>query len=287
MEENIMVEMDAPAIDAPVADTQESGGEEVVNAADLLNEEPTQAETVVEEPPVATVEPQQDDAAPPPKIYTKSEFDEAVRRQAQYIRRGIEQERQKDPYWLAGKRLAEMQAMADGVAPETAIQRVLADGFERQVEALAGDPKALVRAILGQQIGFQPPALQPQQQDPNKEVAQAIANDIRACVQSGELPENFKIDDYTQIYPDFVSDCAEFGVRSAIRTVKALQASQAKQQTVLHKAAINNSLPKPIRPGSSAQETAQIDYTKMSGKEFDRLLDRMHEAHMQGKTVRI
>ena len=77
MEENIMVEMEAPTIEAPVADTQEGGGEEVIDAVDLLNEEPAQAETVVEEPPVATEEPPQDDAAPPPKTYTKSEFDEA------------------------------------------------------------------------------------------------------------------------------------------------------------------------------------------------------------------
>lgn len=277
---------------ASAADTPVGAGEDVVSAADLLTEETapeqSEGETVKPEEPKATEPPQQADAAPEPKTYTQKEFDEAVRRRTQYIRKGLEEEREKDPYWQAGKRLAQLQSLSDGVDPSVAIQKVLSDGFERQAEALSNDPKAIARLLLGNQIGMQPmPAPKAQQQNDTREVARSIAQDITACVENGELPQGFQLDDYVKVYPDFISDCAEYGVRAAIRTVKALQATQQQQQKTLQKAAANNALPRPIRPGANVQEDGQIDYSKLSKEEFQRVKQRMHEEYLRGKTVRI
>lgn len=285
MQDNIMVETIAPTIEAPAADTQESGGEQVVNAIDLLDDSVAQADPVEQEPPVATDAPQQDDAAiKPEKTYTQKEFDEAVRTRIGYAKRDMEQKWMQDPFYRAGKQLAEMQAAADGVTHEQALQRILNEDFERRVEAMAADPKSLARAMLGGAFNGQPAAPKPEPKE--NSVARTIAMDIQDCVQNGELPQDFKLDDYTAVNPEFVNDCAQYGVRAAVHTVKMLQQAQAKQNETLQKAAVNNSLPKPMRPGASAP-AAQIDYTKMSSADFQKLLDRMQEEHLRGKTVKI
>lgn len=285
MQDNIMVETIAPTIEAPAADTQESGGEQVVNAIDLLDDSVAQADLVEQEQPVATEVPQQDDTAiKPEKTYTKKEFDEEVRTRIGYAKRDMEQKWMQDPFYRAGKQLAQMQAAADGVTPEQALQRLLNEDFERRVEAMAADPKSLARAMLGGAFNGQPAASKPEPKE--NSVARTIAMDIQECVQNGELPQDFKLDDYTVVNPEFVNDCAQYGVRAAVHTVKMLQQAQAKQNETLQKAAVNNSLPKPMRPGASAP-AAQIDYTKMSSADFQKLLDRMQEEHLRGKTVNI
>lgn len=285
MQDNIMVETIAPTIEAPAADTQESGGEQVVNAIDLLDDSVAQADPVEQEPPVATDAPQQDDAAiKPEKTYTKKEFDEEVRTRIGYAKRDMEQKWMQDPFYRAGKQLAQMQAAADGVTPEQALQRILNEDFERRVEAMAADPKVLARAMLGGAFNGQTAEAKP---EANKNpVVKRIATDIMECIEFGELPRDFDVDSYAKENPSFIEDAAKYGVRGALHKSEIRQSLEAKQNETLQKAAVNNSLPKPMRPGASAP-AAQVDYTKMSGDDFWKLLGRMQEKNLRGITVNI
>lgn len=287
MEENLVVTNAAGSeMQPPVADGQAGAGEEI-SAADILAESTEQtAETVNTAPPVATEEPVQADAAPQ-KTYTQSEFDDAVRQRAGHIQRGMEQKLHQDPYYLAGKRLAEMQAMSDGVTPEIAVQRVLNEGFERQAQALAADPQALARAVLGNRIGMNPPPIIQPLADERSAIASNIAAGLRECAERGELPRDFDLNKTVERYPDFLEDCTQYGVRAALNTVRKLDAMNASQQQTLQQAAVNNALPKPIRPGANTQEDGPIDYTKLSQKDWQRMNQRFREESLKGRAVRI
>lgn len=283
MEENLVVTNAASSeMQPPVADGQAGAGEEI-SAAELIAGVEEKENTVEQAPPVATEEPAQADAAP--KTYTQSDFDEAVRQRAGHIQRGMEQKLHQDPYYLAGKRLAEMQAMSDGVAPEIAVQRVLNEGFERQAQALAADPQALARAVLGSQIGMNPPPIQPPA-DERSAIASNIAAGLRECAERGELPQGFDLNKTVERHPDFLEDCTQYGVRAALNTVRKLDAMNMSQQQTLQQAAVNNALPKPIRPGANMQD-GQIDYTKLSPKEWENALQRFRDATLRGQTVRL
>ena len=208
----------APEGANPVADTQGTAGEEVVDAMELLGEEGT----VLEEGEApAREEPARADAA---KTYTQREFDEAVRRKMEYATRDMQRRTQED----VNRRMAQDGAFVE--APQT--------------------------------------------------MAQGIALDIVESARAGAIPKDFDLNACASVYPQFVEDCAKYGVRAAVRTVQALEGVHAKRTMA-------RALPRSTRPSYAPQDVGQIDYTRLSDAEFSRMKAKMHDLYLQGKTVKI
>lgn len=115
-----------------------------------------------------------------------------------------------------------------------------------------------------------------------------IAHGLIECVERGELPRNLNVDEYVKLYPDFLSDCAKFGVGAAVRTIKALEnQGKAQQDAILSRAARNRALPSSTKPTYAGEKGGAKDYRNMSSKEFKKLRSQMKDAYLRGENVKI
>lgn len=254
-------------VETPVADTQE----DVVSVADLMDpvSEETQGETQAE-----TLEPQADAAQ---RTYTKQEFDDEVRRRAAYIKKGTEEqyrrELEADPYYNMGRKFAAAEAAKAGKKPYEVLPDVEKNFMERQAKELAENPEALAMSFLNAQVPRPAP-------DIGRQTAAGIARDLGNLMDAGVLPRNFDLQQVVAANPGFLQDCAQFGVGATIGRMQ--QAYQEQQQV----AARNNSLPQSTRPGHNEQ-SGRIDYSNMSSDEFAKVQERIRQAHLAGKKVRL
>ena len=227
----------------------------VTNAA--IEETPQADAAVVDEQPTETVdtpqaetptdaEPQADAAD---RLFTRQEFDEAVRRKAEYIQRGV----QNDPMYQVAKALADQI----GGDPKEAAQKLLSDQIDRRAKELAENPEELAKAFLRRQI----PQAPPPPEDATQHRAVQIASEIKQLHDAGQLPQGFNLENFVKADPDFLRNVEEFGARAAIK-IATLSASP------------NKNLPQSTRPANNAQP-APVDYTKMSSKEFAEHREKM------------
>lgn len=255
MEENTVLS-NATDIQTPQADAAAVGE---VNVNDLYNEAMPQGETVVEQ----DAQPAQQADAAPERLFTRQEFDEAVRRKAEYLQKGI----QNDPYYQAGRALAQKYG---NMNPMEAAQKLIQENVEARAQELAQNPQELARQLLMQQIPQMPQVNMVQEQ------ARQIAADLKAMHDLGELPEGFNLDAYAQAYPNFISDAKEYGARAAVKIAAAnIQAQQLSQ---------NRALPQSTRPNNNAQPEP-IDFKRMTSAQFADFERRMDQAILEGKRI--
>lgn len=209
--------------------------------------------------PVEQTEQPQADAAP--QMFTKQEFDEAVRRKSEYLQRGL----QNDPYYQAGRALA--QKFGD-IDPMEAAQKLIQENVEARAQELAQNPQELAKQLLMQQI--------PRPVNMVQEQARQIAADLKMMHDMGELPEGFNLDAYAQSYPNFIQDAKDYGARAAVKiAASAIQAQQLLQ---------NQSLPQSTRPNNNAQPEPP-DFQRMTSAEFADFEKRMDQAILEGKRI--
>jgi len=205
-----------------------------------------------------TVEVEQADAAPE-RLFTKQEFDEAVRHKSKFLQKGLE----NDPYYQVAKALANQYGDMD---PKEAAQKIIQDHIDKKAEELAKDPQALAKEVLKQRI--------PQPVDMAQYEARRIAADLNALHTAGELPQNFNLGEYIKACPTFLSDASEYGVKAAIKIASTQIAAIQR----------NQSLPQPTRPTNSAQPSPP-NFKKMSAKDFKKFEREIDQAILEGKRV--
>ena len=261
---------ESQVLETPQADAGAQVDE--VSMSELFSEEPT-GETVVQEQ--ATPEPQQQDAAAqeePQQSAEQNRVYASMRRDAQ---RQAQKAMENDPVYQFGLSLVRQRAQMDNISAEDALYRLREDIVSRQASELAQNPEALARMMLEQQLPAYTPQQQPQPQPQQgrAEVANAIAGQIIACREAGELPSDFDLNTYAREYPNFLQDCAENGVRSAL-----LRIANAPKQP---KAA---ALPQSMRPTNDAQPGA-VDVFKMTSKQFAEYEKKIDQALAEGRRV--
>lgn len=220
MDENTVVMNDAIETETPQADVV------------VVDEQPTE---LVESQP--QTEAQADTVS---KLFTKKEVDEMVRRKAEFMKRGME----NDPLYQVARAFASHM----GGDPKEAAKKLMEENIDRRAKELASNPEELAKTFLRERMPQQP------QEDDTQQKATRIAAEIKNLGDTGQLPSGFNLENFVRADPDFLRNVEEFGAKAAIKI-----ASSSVNP--------NKNLPQSTRPASNAQP-APVDYTKMSSKEF-------------------
>lgn len=173
------------------------------------------------------------------KTLTQKDFDRAVSKRLASERRKYE----NDPVLALGRSLVEQH----GGDVEKAREALL----NSRAEELSKDPKAMAKAFLEQRT----PARKAQEMD-----ASALQAELQEIVPGAKTA-----DDILAVYPDFIDDAREYGMKTALAMLKK-SVSRAEKQP--------KKLPQPIRPTNSAQN-GNIDVWAMDEKQFRELDKRM------------
>ena len=253
---------EAELVEAPQADAGAQVDE--VNIAELLGDTPT-GEPEQEQ---ATPEPEQQAAAAQEEPAQSPEQDRVFASMRRDAQRQAQKAMESDPVYQFGLSLVRQRAQQDNVSMDDALARLREDTMNQQANELAQNPAALARMMLEQQMAAQAP--KPQNR---AEVANTIASELIACREAGELPGDFDLNTYAKEYPNFLQDCAENGVRSALlRIANKPRAPKAA------------ALPQQMRPTNDAQPGA-VDVFKMSSKQFAEYEKKIDQALAEGRRV--
>ena len=277
------VEMNAPeavvdgaqAVDAPAAGGVEQNE---VSVSQLLDES-AKAEKV---------ETSGDDS-PQPKVSSQKDFDKALRERLTnentkgYNRAKAEIENSPELQYL--RAVIDDRAREKGITREQALRELNEERINARAQQYAKDPASWYRdQMLGQQN-------KPQAQEGTKigkltvsELARQMADAIRA----NELPEGF---DPHQPGDDFFEAAGEYGVKAALRIWKAEHRSevqaQANARQIAQEVEKRRNGPKPMSPsGANPAAPREIDFTRMSSKDFLAFEKKMKQAQRDGLTVR-
>ena len=246
MEENITVYENAP--DSEMEMTPADG--EFVGEESYASENTEQE--MVESAPGA--EARADNA--PERLFTREEFDEAVRRKSEYIRNGLK----NDPIYQYAQSLVN-QYSANGVSPQEAIEKAKAAQREQLIAELSADPKRMAEFFLNQQqMQYAPP---PQSNVDAK--AARLASELKTLEVQGALPKNFQLEAYNNADPELFSNAEQYGWKAAIKIADA-------KMGVANTAAVAPQpvrLPQSTRPTNSTQP-APPNFRKMTREQFEK-----------------
>lgn len=170
------------------------------------------------------------------RTYTQKDIDRVVSRRLASER----SKHEKDPLLALGRALAAKYGGDVEKAREALI--------EEQAEELSKDPKAMAKAFLERKAPVQEAEMD----------ALSLSAELREIVPGARTAE-----DVLAVYPDFIDDAREYGMKTALSMLKKA-AKKAESQP--------RKLPQPIRPTNSSQ-SGNINVWDMSEKQF-RELDR-------------
>lgn len=261
MEEIMTVSLDALGSDMETMQADAAPAEEV----ELLGATETQ-ETGVSEPGT-----EQQAAAAPELRYTQEEFDEAVRRKAEYIQRGL----RNDPIYQYAQSLVNQYA-TDGVSPQEAIARAQAAQREQLIAELSADPKRMAEFVLNR-----PQATDATRPDNLQARSARLASELKTMEVQGALPQNFQLETYKNADPELFTNAEQLGWRAAI---KIAEAKMSAPVPVASPVVPPVRLPQSTRPTNNAQPSA-IDFSRMDSKKFAELEARIDAALADGKRV--
>lgn len=240
MEENFAVYEDALDSGMETMQADAASVEEVDYAAEQVEQE-----MVVSEPGTET----QADTAPE-RLFTREEFDEAVRRKSEYIKSGLK----NDPIYQFAQSLVNRH-MAEGVSPEEAIAKAKAEQEEQLIAELSADPKRMAEFFLKHQ---QQPMYAPQPQNDLQARSARLASELKTLEVQGALPQNFQLETYKNADPELFVNAEQYGWKAAMKIAEAKMAVPAPAPV---------RLPQSTRPTNTAQP-APLNFRKMTPEQF-------------------
>ena len=277
------VEMNAPevvadgaqAVDAPAAGGAEQNE---ISAYELLGDS-AKAETVEKT----------GDDGPQPKVNSQKDFNEALsKRLSQENTKGYNRaktEFENSPEMQYIRAVIDDRAREKGITREQALRELNEERINARAQQYAKDPASWYRdQMLGQRPIQNPQESQQIGQLSVSELARQMADAIRA----NEIPEGFNPQ---QPGDDFFQAAGEYGVKAALRIWKAEHAAevqaQANARQIAQEVEKRRSAPKPMSPsGANPATPREIDFGKMSSKDFYEFERRLKQAAKEGKTVR-
>lgn len=219
-------------------------------------------------------------AAAPGRTYTQADFDAAVRRKMELATRGMREKLEKDPYYVLGKQMMEEGERMNTNNMQAGFHDLVYRETGQRENALQPLSQAVKQAAANMPL---PPAAQRELSE--KPAVARIGQELFQSMLDGDVPQNLNVADYVKIYPQFLSDCTQFGVKAALRTVDALRGAQENQRSALQKATRNNALPHSLRPAFNQITSGAKDYLAMSDAEFKKAKEEFKQAYLNGKKL--
>jgi len=265
----------AQAVDAPAAGGAEQNE---ISVSELLSDG-SAAETV--ETPSADGSQQ--------KVSNQKDFDTALsRRLTQENTKGYNRgkaEIEGSPEMQYIRAVIEDRAREKGITREQAFRELTEERINARAQKYAKDPASWYR---DQMLGQQPTQNAQETNQTGSLSVTEIAKQMADAIRANELPEGF---DPQKPGNDFFENAGEYGVRAALRIWKAEHASevqaQANARQIAQEVEKRRSAPKPMAPsGANPANPRDIDFGKMSSKDFYEFERRLKQAAKEGKTVR-
>lgn len=258
MENTVMNEQDAVAVDAPEYSAAELLG---IDETDTVEAEPE----TVSEPEVDA--PRQGD----PQDKVGAAFAKERRRLEAKYRREYEEKLSSDPIRTFGQRMVEQVARQHGVTLEQAVA-IAEDSMYRSIAEQERVSPAVARALFGGQIMQQ---TQQVQQDTSPE---AFAARIRQDLETAELPEGFDFDDSIQDI-GFVELLTKYPVEAAARIYHSEKRAQQAPQDMAERIKARQAIPQPMAPQQPV--TPELDLNSMPDDEYIARRREMREKRRQ------
>ena len=278
------VEMNAPevvadgaqAVDAPAAGGAEQNE---ISVSELLGEG-TKAEKV---------ESTGDDSQQP-KVSSQKDFDTALsKRLSQENAKGYSRgksEIENSPEMKYIRAVIDERAQEKGITREQAFRELNEERINARAQRYAKDPASWYR---DQMLGQQPQAQAQESPQIGKLTVTELAKQMADAIRANELPEGF---DPHKPGDDFFEAAGEYGVKAALRIWKAEHASELKAQAdarqIAQEVEKRRNGPKPMSPsGANPAVPREVDFSKMTTKEFLAFEQKIKQAEREGKTVRL